>query len=190
MDVLVACESSGRVRDEFKALGHNAWSCDIKPSERRGKHFQCDVRDVIHRGWDLMIGHPDCTRICNSGVQWLKRRNLWKDLDEACEFFLTLWNAPIDKIGLENPIPHKYALQRIGRKYDQIIQPWQFGHEETKATCLWLKNLPKLVPTNIVEGREGACWKMPPGPERAMERSRTYIGIARAIASQWGGVAA
>ena len=144
------------------------------------------------RGWDLMIAHPPCTYLCNSGVRWLTedgpghngyiRRTMMR---EGAEFFKALLNADIPHIAIENPIPHRYALQIIGRKYDQIIQPWQHGHGETKATCLWLKNLPKLKPTNIVEGREGKVWKMPPSPDRWKERSRTYTGIAEAMADQW-----
>jgi len=186
MRVLVCCEFSGVVRDAFIAAGHNAVSCDLLPSERPGPHYQGDVRDILGDGWDLMIAHPPCTRLANSGVRWLHERNLWDEMREAAEFFRLLLDAPIPRIAVENPIPHRYALEIIGRKYDQIIQPWQFGHGETKATCLWLKNLPPLHPTNIVAGREHRIWKMPPSPRRALERSRTYPGIARAMAEQWG----
>jgi hypothetical protein len=189
MKVIVMCEESAVVREEFRKRGHDAWSCDLRPSRIPGQHYQGDARDILHERWDLMIAHPPCTRLCNSGVRWLHERNLWSDLDEACEFFRLLLNAEhIPLRGLENPIPHRYALERIGSGYDQIIQPWQFGHGETKATCLWLRGLPKLVETNRVEGREQRIWKMPPGPERAIERSKTYQGIAAAMAEQWGGL--
>ena len=183
--MLVACEYSGRVRDAFAARGWDAWSCDLLPSEANGNHIQDDVRRHLHHDWDLMVAHPECTRLCNSGVRWLDERGLWDQLDDACSFFRHLMTAPVDRIAIENPIPHRYALDRIGRKYDQIIQPWQHGHGETKATCLWLKNLPKLTPSNVVSGREGKVWKMPPGENRWKERSRTYTGIAEAMADQW-----
>lgn len=186
MKVLVACESSGVVRDAFIATGHDAWSCDLLPSETPGPHLQCDVRDVLGNGWDLMIGHPPCTRLCNSGVRWLAERDLWGDLNEAVDFFLSLWNAPINEICLENPVQHSHARARIGVPPTQIIQPWMFGHGETKATCLWLKRLPRLTPTNIVDGRENRIHLMPPSEDRWKERSRTYTGIAAAMASQWG----
>lgn len=186
MRILIACEFSGIVRDAFIKKGHDAMSCDLLPTEKPGPHYQGDIRDVLYDGWDLFIGHPPCTRLCNSGVRWLAERNLWGDMKRAAEFFLLLWNAPIDKICLENPIPHKYAIEIIGRKYDQIIQPWQFGHGETKATCLWLKNLPPLYYTKIVTGRKQSCFLEPPSPERWKIRSRTYPGIAQAMAEQWG----
>lgn len=186
MRVLIACEFSGVVRDAFIAKGHNAVSCDLLPTEREGPHIQGDVLSVLGDGWDMMIAFPPCTRLCNSGVRWLAERDLWAELDEAAAFFKAILDAPIDKIVAENPIPHKYAVERIGRKYDQIVQPWQFGHGETKATCLWLKGLPKLEPTNIVDGREGRVWKMGPSEDRAKERSRTFPGIGKAFADQWG----
>jgi hypothetical protein len=136
-------------------------------------------------GWDLGIFHPPCTRLANSGVRWLAERDLWQDMREAAEFFKMLMDYPIAKKALENPIPHKYSLEIIGRKYDQIIQPWMFGCGESKATCLWLDGLPKLQPTNIVSGREQRIWRMAPGPDRQRERSVTYPGIARAMAEQW-----
>lgn len=185
MKVLIACEFSGIVRDAFRARGHDAWSCDLLPTEREGQHIQDDILEILDNNWDLMIAHPPCTRICNSGVRWLAERDLWDDMDKACEFFNALKNAPIDKICIENPIPHKYAVAKIGR-YDQIIQPWQFGHGETKATCLWLKNLPKLKPTNIVSGREARIHKMPPSKNRGKLRSITCQGYANAMAEQWG----
>jgi hypothetical protein len=194
--VLVACEFSGVVRRAFTRKGCDAWSCDLLPAEDgSNRHYQCDVRDVLHLDWDLLlVGHPPCTRLCNSGVRWLSSpppgrdaAELWAELDEGADLFSTLWNAPIDRIAIENPIMHKHAKERI-RNYAppaQTIQPWQFGHGETKATCLWLKNLPPLVPTNIVEGREARVHRMPPGPDRWKERSRTFSGIAMAMADQW-----
>jgi hypothetical protein len=187
MKVLVACECSGRVKTAFRNKGHDAWSCDLKPSEIPDDqyHIQDDVLKHLDDGWDLMIAHPDCTRICNSGVRWLAERNLWKEMYDACNFFNDLQFANIDRISLENPIPHKYARALIG-EYKQIIQPWMFGHGETKATCLWLKNLQLLKPTNIVPGREGKVWRMPPSKHRKADRARTYQGIANAMAEQWG----
>lgn len=185
MKVLIACEFSGIIREAFARRGHNAVSCDLLPSEQKGKHIQGDVLEILDDGWDLMIAHPPCTRICNSGVRWLAERDLWYDLDKACNFFNALKNAPIDKVCIENPIPHKYAVAKIG-KYDQIIQPWQFGHGETKATCLWLRNLSKLQPTNIVAGREQRIFNMPKNADRGRLRSITFQGIANAKAEQWG----
>lgn len=188
MRVLIACECSGRVRDAFRALGNDAWSCDLLPDENDSPfHYQRDAIELAYDyEWDLMIAHPPCTRIANSGVRWLQERNLWDDLDAACKFFRKLMDAPIDKIAIENPIPHTYAVERIGRSYDQIIHPWQHGHGESKATCLWLKKLAPLKPSNIVTGRDQRIWKLPPGPDRQRERSRTYQGIANAMADQWG----
>lgn len=185
MRVLVACEFSGRVRDAFAKRGHYAMSCDLLPSETPGNHYQGDVIDVINDGWDLMIAHPPCTRLANSGVRWLEERNLWNELDAAVVFFNAILNANIPMIAVENPIQHKYARKSI-RKYDQIIQPWMFGHGETKATCLWLKGLPKLKPTNMVDGREHKIHKMPGSKCQSMNRSRTFQGIADAMADQWG----
>lgn len=183
MRVLVACEFSGVVRDAFTARGHEAWSCDLIPSEQpNGLHLICDVTCLFTHQWDLMIAHPPCTRLCVSGARWFKKYA--KEQEEALEFVRVLLAAPIKKIALENPV--SVISTRI-RKPDQIIQPWQFGHGETKATCLWLKNLPKLKPTNIVAGREAKIHRMPPGPNRSKDRSRTYEGIAAAMAEQWGG---
>lgn len=197
--VLIACEFSGTVRRAFRDLGHDAYSCDLLSAEDGSPfHYQGDVRQVlggkgvfapmglVQHPWDLMIAHPPYTRLTNSGVRWLNERNLWGDLDEAAAFFKSLLKAPIPHIAIENPIPHKYAVDRIGRTYDQLVQPYMFGHGETKATCFWLKNLPHLVPTDTVEGRLGRIHKLPPGPDRWKERSRTYSGIAAAIARQWG----
>ena len=182
MRVLVACEYSGTVRDAFAARGHDAWSCDLLPTERLGNHIHGDVLQHLHRNWDLMIAHPPCTHLAVSGARWFKDKQI--EQADALDFVYRLMDAPIPRIALENPI--SIISSRI-RKPDQIIQPWQFGHGETKATCLWLKNLPKLLPTNIVEGREARIHKMPPGPDRWKERSRTFEGIAQAMAEQWGG---
>jgi len=188
MKILIACEESGVVRDAFRRRGHDACSCDIVP-RRSPHHIFDDVLNQLDDGWDMMIAHPPCTFLCNSGVRWLDRKpGRWRLMREAAEFFRRLLDAPIHRIAVENPIMHKYAVDLIGRKHDQLIQPWQYGHGETKATCLWLKNLPPLEPTDIVEGREGRIWKLPPGPTRARKRSRTYTGIAEAMADQWGSI--
>lgn len=204
MRVLVACEFSGIVRNAFRRRGHDAISCDILPAEDNpppGQHYEGDVRDLISykHHWDILIAHPPCTYLANAGVRHLhsvpskngklpeihgERR--WELMRKAAEFFKLLLNANADHICIENPVPHRYAVKVIGRKYDQLIQPWQFGHGETKKTCLWLKNLPLLMPTNVVDGREARIHKMPPGPNRGKERSRTYPGIAEAFATQWG----
>jgi hypothetical protein len=189
MRVLVACEFSGTVRRAFRGEGHDAWSCDILPAEDGSEHhYQDDVRDVIRcTQWDLMVGHPPCTRLANSGVRWLHERDLWPELDEAVDFFRDLWAAPIYRICLENPVMHRYARDQLeGLPAPQYIQPWEYGHGETKKTGLWLKNLPPLQPTDIVEGREARVHRMPPGPERAKERSRFFSGVAKAMAQQWG----
>ncbi len=181
MRVLVACEFSGIVRDAFIRKGHAAWSCDLLPTERPGPHIQGDVLGILGDGWDLMIAHPPCTHLAVSGARWFKEKR--DEQEAALEFVWYLLNAPIPRIALENPI--SVISSRI-RKPDQIIQPWMFGHPETKATCLWLKNLPKLVPTNIVEGRDNRVHREPPGPDRWKNRSRTMQGIADAMAEQWG----
>ena len=186
MKVLIACEFSGIVRDAFKAKGHDAWSCDLLPTEKSGQHIQGDVLEILDDDWELIIAHPPCTRLCNSGVRWLAERNLWKDMRKAAKFFRSLLEADIPKLCIENPIPHKYAVKEIGRKYDQIIQPWQFGHGETKATCLWLKNLSELQATNIVSGREQRIFNLPKNAARWRLRSITFQGIADAMAEQWG----
>lgn len=180
MKVLIACEFSGTVRDAFLRAGHNAMSCDLLPTESPGPHYQGDVRDVLGNGWDLMIAHPPCTHLAVSGARWFKDKQ--QEQAEALEFVRFLLSAPIERIALENPV--SIISSRI-QKPTQIIQPWQFGHGETKATCLWLKNLPLLTPTNIVDGREARVHKMPPGPDRWKERSRTFSGIAAAMADQW-----
>lgn len=188
MKILIGCEFSGIVREEFRKLGHDAWSCDLLDTEIPGNHIKGDVLRILEDGWDMLIAHPPCFRLCNSGVRWLQERDLWEELDESAYFFRRFLNAPIEKVAVENPIPHKYAIDRIGRKYDQIIQPWMFGHGETKATCLWLKNLPLLYPTKIVDGRKGRVHYESPGPDRWKNRSRTLQGIAKAMAKQWGGI--
>jgi hypothetical protein len=197
MRVLVACEFSGIVRDAFLAQGHDAWSCDLLPAETNSnRHIRGDVREILNEGWDLlMVAHPPCTRLCNSGVRWLSGpppgktvEDMQRELDEGAALFSDCWNAPIERICIENPVMHKHAKARIVnfREFAQSIQPWQFGHGETKRTCLWLKNLPKLVPTEIVEGRTARVHRMPPGKDRQKERSRFFPGIAQAMAQQWG----
>lgn len=193
MKVLVACEFSGIVRDAFAERGHDAWSCDLLPTERPGQHIQGDIEYLLDEFWDLVIAHPPCTYLCNSGVRWLYdedgSRNLdrWQKMNKAAKFFKRLLNMGMaGKIAVENPIPHKYAVSIIGRKYDQIIQPWQYGHGETKATCLWLKGLRKLGTTKLVAGREARIHKMTPSKDRGKLRSVTLPGIAKAMAEQWG----
>jgi len=190
LDVLVACEFSGVVRDAFLALGHNAISCDLLPTESPGPHIHGDVRDVLDRGWDMMIAHPSCQYLCNSGVRWLYCKDgsldeeRWQNMREAGEFFRLLLNAPIERICVENPIPHKHAQLP---PYSQILHPHQHGHGESKATCLWLRGLPDLKPTAIVEGRKPRVHFESPGPDRWKRRSITYTGIGDAIARQYGG---
>lgn len=205
MRVLIACEFSGVVREAFKRHGHDAWSCDLLPTEIPGNHLQEDIFHVLGSSmwglWDLIIAHPPCTYLCNSGVSWLykkdKSRNeeRWEQMREGAIFFRSLLNSNCERIAIENPIPHKYALEIIGQKYTQVIQPWQFGHGETKATCLWLKGLPPLKPTHTnapLFGSEAVTGRVPrshwesPGPERWKNRSRTLAGIAEAMADQWG----
>ena len=181
MKVLIACEFSGTVREAFKARGHDAWSCDLLDTEIPGQHIKDDIRNVSDYKWDLMIAHPPCTHLAVSGARWFKDKK--QEQQESLDFVRYLLGLNIPRIALENPIS---IISSKIRKPDQIIQPWQFGHGETKATCLWLKNLTKLVPTNIVEGREAKVHRMPPGPNRWKERSRTYQGIADAMAEQWG----
>ena len=181
MKVLIACEYSGTVRDAFIARGHDAMSCDLLPTDVPGPHYQGDVRDLLGDGWDLMIAHPPCTHLAVSGARWfhLKRQ----EQAEALDFVRLLMDAPIPRIAVENPV--SVISSRI-RKPDQIIQPWQFGHGETKATCLWLKGLPALKPTNVVDGREARVHRLPPSADRWKIRSTTYAGIAAAMADQWG----
>lgn len=199
LKVLIACETSGILRRAFAKMGHDTWSCDLLPSEdRANQHVICDARELLNDGWDLLIvAHPPCTRLCNSGARWLHSpppgrtlAEMWSDLDEAAELFSAFWNADIECICIENPIMHKHGKERIRgyREYDQSVQPWQYGHGETKRTCLWLKNLPPLLPTKIVAGREPKVHWAQPGPDRWKERSRFYPGIAKAMAEQWGDV--
>lgn len=186
MKVLVACEFSGTVRDAFIRAGHDAMSCDLLPTESPGPHYQGDVFDIINDGWDLMIAHPPCTFLANSGVRWLyEKPNRWQDLIEGASFFRKLLTAPIPMRAIENPIMHKWAKMIIGSEPTQTIQPWQFGHGETKAVSLWLRYLPTLDRTNVVDGREAKVHRMPPSANRQKERSRFYTGIADAMADQW-----
>ena len=182
MRVLIACEFSGAVRNAFAERGHDVWSCDLLASDDESdRHWRRDVAEVIHDGWDLMIAFPPCTHIAASGARWWpKKIGLQK---EALEFMRNLLEADIPHIAVENPVG---LFSTWYRKPDQIIQPWQFGHGEVKTTCLWLKNLPKLKPTDIVSGREQKCWKASPSPDRWKIRSRTYPGVAKAMAAQWG----
>lgn len=209
MRVLIACEFSGVVRRAFRARGHEAYSCDFLPSDDSSPfHFQQNVLELLLQWWDLLIGHPPCTFITNAGVRHLRSIPTrigklpaihgvirWEEMKKGALFFKRLLDANVPKIAIENPIPHKYALEIIGRKYDQLIQPWMFGHGETKATCLWLKGLPPLQRTHRVDdlfcaqepiAREQRLHKLPPSPNRSKIRSVTFQGIADAMASQWG----
>ena len=196
MKVLVACEYSGKVRDAFIRKGHDAMSCDLVPTDVEGPHYVGNVLDILDQGWDLMVAHPPCTYLTNSGVTWLhKDPSRWSKLDEGAAFFKALLDAPIPKIAIENPIMHGYAKDRIGGiKQSQVIQPWMFGHMEQKATCLWLKGLPNLVATNNVKeemlllpkNQRERLHYLPPSVDRWKLRSTTYSGIAEAMAEQWG----
>lgn len=210
MKVLIGCEYSATVRDAFRARGHDAWSCDLRPTEGDPQwHIQDDLFHVLAGtrwslyGWDLAIFHPTCTFAANSGAKHLYNgmkksgginQDRWAKMEESTDFFRAVMAANIPRIAVENPIPHRHALERIGRRYDQIIQPWQFGHPESKATCLWLEGLPELQPTKIVYDEMMALPKsernrihyMPPGPNRQKERARFYQGFADAMADQWG----
>ena len=201
MRVLIACEFSGVVRRAFAALGHDAWSCDLLPAEdRSNRHIVGDARAILADGWDLlMVAHPPCTRLCNSGVRWLSvpppsrtLAEMHAELKAGADLFSAFWNAPIERIAVENPVMHKYAKALIigYQPPAQSVQPWQFGHGEVKRTCLWLRGLPPLVPTDIVDGREARVHRMSPGPDRWRERSRFFPGIASAMAEQWGSIAA
>lgn len=181
MRVLVACEYSGVVRDAFLAKGHEALSCDLLPTDSKGPHYQGNVLDIINDSWDLMVAHPPCTHLAVSGARWFKDKQ--EEQKQALGFVRSLLESDIPKIALENPIS---VISTKIRKPDQIIQPWMFGHGETKATCLWLKGLGPLVPTDIVKGRENRVHKMPPSKDRWKKRSLTYAGIAKAMAEQWG----
>lgn len=181
MKVVIACEFSGIVRDAFADRGHDAWSVDIMPSERPGNHIQGDICDVDLDGVDLLIAHPPCTYLAVSGARWWTGRFMAQI--EAIEFARNLMDAPVRRVAVENPIG---ILSTAIRPPDQIIQPWMFGHEQVKATCLWLRNLPALTPTDVRDGRIAECHRMGPSPNRSRNRSRTYDGIAKAMAEQWG----
>lgn len=197
MKVLVACEHTGTVREAFAKRGHDAWSCDLLDTEIPGQHIKGDVLDVLDGDWDLMIAHPSCTYLTNSGVRWLHSdEGRWELMREAAQFFRRFLDAKAPRKAVENPIMHKYAVEIIGRRQDQVVQPWMFGHKQMKATGLWLVNLPLLQPTNIMrppkcpEERKSwqAVFRAPPGPDRWKFRSRTFQGIADAFADQWGGL--
>lgn len=182
LKVLVACEFSGVVRDAFTARGHDAMSCDLLPTEAPGPHYQGDVRDVLDYPWDVMIAHPPCTDLSVSGARHFAAKRLDGRQQASASFFMMLAKADIPCIAIENPV---CIMSSLWRKPDCVLQPWQFGHGETKATCLWLKGLPPLVPTDIVPGRDARVHRMPPGPDRWKKRSATYPGIAAAMADQW-----
>ncbi len=208
--ILVACEFSGTVREAFLTRGYDAWSCDLLPDERgSNRHIRGDVRDVLNDGWDLLIvAHPPCTRLCNSGVRWLTkppkgrtREEMWRELDDGAALFSLLWNAPVNRVAIENPVMHRHAKERIVnyREFGQSVQPWQFGDWERKRTCLWLRNLqpltlayPTMAEARAALGRSESdlpaerVFRMPPGAGRARERSRFFAGIAAAMAEQWG----
>ena len=183
MKVLVACEYSGRVRDAFLRRGHDAMSCDLLPTEVPGPHYQGPVEDVLDDGWDLMVAHPPCTHLAVSGSRHFEQKIADGSQAAALDFVRLLMAAPIDRWAIENPVS---VISSAIRQPDQIIQPWEYGHGEVKATCLWLKNLPRLRPSHCVEGREQRVHLMPPGPERWKERSRTFEGVAEAMGKQWG----
>ncbi len=184
MRILVACEESQRVTIELRKRNHEAYSCDILPPSGNHPewHLQQDVLEVMAQGWDMMIAFPPCTHLAASGARWFEEKRRDGRQQHSIDFFMRLVNAPIDRIAIENPVG---IMSTHYRKPDQIVQPWQFGHGETKATCLWLKNLKPLKPTKLVNGRKQRIWLMPPGPDRAKERSKTYTGIAKAMATQW-----
>ena len=196
MRVLVACEYSGRVREAFRKQGHSVWSADLLPADDGSLyHYEGDVRDILDKKWDLMVAHPPCTYLSNSGVRWLHSDpDRWELMKDGADFFKELLDADIPMKAIENPIPHKYAVERIGRKYDQLIQPYQFGHKETKATCLWLQGLPKLEPTTDLKEEtmalpakeRGRIHHLPPSADRWKIRSTTYQGFADAMGEQWG----
>lgn len=190
MRVLIACEYSGRMREAFRRRGHDAWSCDLIPSEDDSPHhITGNVLDVIGDGWDMMIAHPPCTYLCNSGVRWLhEKEGRWQEMEAAAAFFLELLNAPIDRVAVENPVMHGYAREIIGRRADFTVQPWMFGDNFKKRTCFWTRGLTPLKATSSLDGSSAVaeCHRMPPGPNRWKERSRTYAGMAKAAAEQWG----
>lgn len=184
MRILVACEYSATVRDAFRKMGHDAWSCDILPTDGDPDfHIQGDVAEVLKEKWDMIIAFPPCTHLAVSGAKHFAEKRADGRQQQGIDFFMMFVNADCDRIAIENPVS---IMSTVWRKPDQIIQPWQFGHGETKSTCLWLKNLPALKPTNIVDGREAKVHRCPPGPDRWKIRSKTYQGIADAMAEQWG----
>ena len=187
MRVLVACEFSGTVRRAFRDAGHDAWSCDILPSEDDSPyHLQCDARRWMRQRWDLVIAHPPCTRLCNSGVRWLHERNLWKDMEDGAAFFLACLSANADRVAVENPVMHGHAQAIVG-KPQFTTQPWQHGDNFKKRTCFWTRGLPALVPTSDLDGSTAVaeCHLASPGPDRWKARSRTYPGLAQAMVQQW-----
>ena len=197
MRILIACESSGACRRAFSALGHDVTSADMLPADDGalvGRHIVGDVTPLLDEYWDLVIAHPPCTYLTNSGVRWLYHRGTrdkvterWQQLENGAAFFRLFLNLHhVPRVAIENPIMHSHAFALIGRRQDQIIQPWQYGHGETKATGLWLKGLPKLKPTDIVDGRLARVHRLPPTADRWKLRSATYSGIAEAMARQWG----
>lgn len=185
---LIACEYSGRVRDAMLAIGIDAVSCDLLPTEVDGPHIQGDVTEQLGKRWAGVVAHPPCTRLCNSGVRWLAERDLWQDMADGAAFFRACLNANAPLVAVENPVMHRYAAQAVGRRQDFSVQPWQFGDDFKKRTCFWTRGLPPLVPTSTLDGSTAVadCHLASPGPDRWKARSRTYPGIARAIASQWG----
>ena len=185
MRILIACEESQVVTIEFRKLGHKAYSCDVEPCSggHPGWHLQQDVIPLLIEYWDIIIAFPPCTHLAVSGARWFKEKRADGRQQQGIDFFMEFANCGCKRVAIENPIG---IMSTIWRKPDQIIQPWQFGHGETKATCLWLKGLPELKPTNIVSGREQKIWKLPPSKDRSRLRSKTYIGIAKAMAEQWG----
>jgi hypothetical protein len=194
MKVLVACEYSGTVRDAFLRRGHDAISCDVTDSESLGPHYTGDVRDILSEKWDLIVAHPPCTYLCASGVSWfynvpkvgLHGDERYEAMKNAAAFFRLFLTSPCPKVAVENPRMHKYGIYYVGAFPSQTIQPYEFGHSEQKTTCLWLKGLPQLRPTNIVPAGINRLHRLPPSPNRARERARTYPGIAEAMAEQWG----
>jgi hypothetical protein len=188
MTWLIACEYSGRVRDAFLARGIDAVSCDLLPTEVDGPHIQGDVSELLRKRWAGVVAHPPCTRLCNSGVRWLAERNLWDDMRQGAAFFLECLNANAPLVAVENPVMHKYAREIIGRGPDFTVQPWQFGDPAKKRTCFWINGLPRLIPTSdmTADQAHADCHLASPGPDRWKERSRTYQGLADAIADQWG----
>ena len=184
MRVLIACETSGRVRDAFRAAGHDAVSCDVLPTEAPGPHIEGDVLPHLADGWDMIVAFPPCTHLAVSGARHFAAKRADGRQADGIAFFLAITAAPVAKLAIENPVG---IMSSLYRKPDQVIQPWQFGHGETKATCLWLRGLPPLVPTDVVPGREARVHRMPPSPNRWKQRSATYPGIASAMAAQWGG---